>query len=50
MMRSIKTNSSVPMSIPTGFPPQNCRDGWADYDQTTGFEREARRHSALHER
>lgn len=32
--------SSVPMSIPTGFPPQNGRDGWADYDQTTGFERE----------
>ena len=32
--------SSVPMSIPTGFPPTNGRDGWADFDQTTGFERE----------
>lgn len=32
--------SSVPMSIPTGHPPENGRDGWADYDQTTGFERE----------
>lgn len=32
--------SSVPMSIPTGFPPQNGRDGWANYDQDTGFERE----------
>lgn len=32
--------SSVPMSIPTGFPPQNGRDGWANYDQEKGFERE----------
>ena len=32
--------SSVPMSIPTGFPPTNGRDGWANFDQTTGFERE----------
>jgi alkaline phosphatase D len=32
--------SSVPMSIPTGFPPTNGRDGWANYDQQTGFERE----------
>jgi alkaline phosphatase D len=32
--------SSVPMSIPTGFPPTNGRDGWADFDQATGFERE----------
>jgi alkaline phosphatase D len=32
--------SSVPMSIPTGFPPTNGRDGWANLDQTTGFERE----------
>jgi len=32
--------SSVPISIPTGFPPTNGRDGWADFDQQTGFERE----------
>jgi alkaline phosphatase D len=32
--------SSVPMSIPTGFPPTNGRDGWANFDQTTGFEHE----------
>lgn len=32
--------SSVPMSIPTGFPPANGRDGWADFDQDTGFEHE----------
>lgn len=32
--------SSVPMSIPTGYPPQNGRDGWANYDQQTGFENE----------
>jgi alkaline phosphatase D len=32
--------SSVPMSIPTGFPAANGRDGWANFDQTTGFERE----------
>lgn len=32
--------SSVPMSIPTGFPPENGRDGWADFDQDTGFEHE----------
>ena len=32
--------SSVPMSIPTGFPLTNGRDGWANFDQTTGFERE----------
>ena len=32
--------SSVPMSIPTGFPPTNGRDGWANFDQTTGFEQE----------
>ena len=28
------------MSIPTGFPPTNGRDGWANFDQATGFERE----------
>jgi alkaline phosphatase D len=32
--------SSVPMSIPTGFPAENGRDGWANFDQTTGYERE----------
>jgi alkaline phosphatase D len=32
--------SSVPMSIPTGFPPSGGRDGWANADQTTGFEQE----------
>lgn len=32
--------SSVPMSIPTGFPPELGRDGWANYDQDTGFEQE----------
>jgi alkaline phosphatase D len=32
--------SSVPMSIPTGFPATNGRDGWANFDQTTGFENE----------
>jgi len=32
--------SSVPMSIPTGFPPEFGRDGWANFDQETGFENE----------
>ena len=32
--------SSVPMSIPTGFPAENGRDGWANFDQATGFEHE----------
>jgi alkaline phosphatase D len=33
--------SSVPISIPTGSPPERGgRDGWADFDQDTGFERE----------
>ena len=32
--------SSVPMSVPTGFPPANGRDGWANFDQTTGYEHE----------
>jgi alkaline phosphatase D len=32
--------SSVPMSIPTGFPLTNGRDGWANFDQATGFENE----------
>jgi alkaline phosphatase D len=31
--------SSVPMSIPTGSLT-NGRDGWANFDQATGFERE----------
>jgi alkaline phosphatase D len=30
----------VPMSIPTGFPAANGRDGWANFDQDTGFENE----------
>ncbi|MBU1192267.1 MAG: alkaline phosphatase D family protein [Gammaproteobacteria bacterium] len=34
--------SSVPLSIPTGFPPEKGRDGWADFDQNRGFERELR--------
>ncbi len=33
--------SSVPISIPTGFPPELGRDGWANFDQNTGFEYEA---------
>ncbi|MBA3434294.1 MAG: alkaline phosphatase D family protein [Actinobacteria bacterium] len=33
--------SSVPLSIPTGFPATNGRDGWANFDQQTGFEQEA---------
>jgi alkaline phosphatase D len=32
--------SSVPMSIPTGFPAENGRDGWANLGQATGFEQE----------
>ena len=32
--------SSVPISIPTGFPPELGRDGWANFDQDTGFEHE----------
>ena len=33
--------SSVPMSIPTGLPAvPNGRDGWANFDQTAGYERE----------
>ena len=28
------------MSIPTGFPPTNGRDGWANFDQQTGYEHE----------
>lgn len=32
--------SSVPISIPTGWPPENGRDGWANYDQQSGFEQE----------
>ncbi len=34
--------SSVPISIPTGFPPERGRDGWANFDQDTGFEHELR--------
>lgn len=25
---------------PPAFPPENGRDGWADFDQNTGFEHE----------
>jgi len=32
--------SSVPMSIPTGFPPSGGRDGWGNFDQDGGFEYE----------
>jgi len=32
--------SSVPISVPTGSPPEHGRDGWANFDQDTGFERE----------
>jgi len=32
--------SSVPLSIPTGWPPDGPRDGWADFGGQTGFERE----------
>lgn len=32
--------SSVPLAIPTGFPPELGRDGWANFDQETGFEHE----------
>ncbi|MCF7989319.1 MAG: alkaline phosphatase D family protein [Thiohalocapsa sp.] len=34
--------SSVPMSIPTGWPPGRGRDGWADFDEPNGFELELR--------
>ncbi len=32
--------SSVPISIPTGYPAENGRDGWSGDDQQTGFEQE----------
>jgi len=32
--------SSVPMSVPTGWPPEKGRDGWANFDQETGYEHE----------
>jgi len=32
--------SSVPISIPTGDPPEHGRDGWTGFDQDTGFARE----------
>lgn len=32
--------SSVPLAIPTGWPPEAPRDGWADLGGPTGFERE----------
>lgn len=32
--------TSVPLSIPTGWPPEGARDGWADFDSDSGFEQE----------
>ena len=32
--------SSVPIAIPTGFPSENGRDGWANFDHESGFEAE----------
>jgi alkaline phosphatase D len=32
--------SSVPIAIPTGSPEEAGRDGWSDFGQETGFERE----------
>jgi len=32
--------SSVPISIPTGYPAEYGRDGWSGFDQKTGFEQE----------
>ncbi len=32
--------SSVPISIPTGYPAEYGRDGWSGFDQATGFEQE----------
>ncbi len=32
--------SSVPISIPTGWPPDGPRDGWANYGGPTGYEAE----------
>ncbi len=32
--------SSVPLAIPTGWPPEGGRDGWADYGGSTGYEQE----------
>ncbi len=34
--------SSVPLSIPTGWPAAGGRDGWADFDAKGGFSRELR--------
>ncbi len=34
--------SSVPLAIPTGWPAEGGRDGWADFDQPSGFEQELR--------
>lgn len=32
--------TSVPLTVPTGWPPDKGRDGWADNGGATGFERE----------
>ncbi|MCA9632878.1 MAG: alkaline phosphatase D family protein [Myxococcales bacterium] len=35
--------SSVPLSIPTGWPPNGPRDGWANFGGPTGYEGELSR-------
>ena len=40
--------SSVPMSIPTGFPASGGRDGWANFDGAVGLRAGAAGHPALH--
>src|SRR4029434_1293914 len=35
-----RLGASCPIAIPPGFPATNGRDGWANFDQTTGFEQE----------
>ena len=39
--------SSVPMSIPTGFPPTNGRDGWAELRPDDRLRARAPRHPSL---
>jgi alkaline phosphatase D len=33
--------SSVPLSVPTGYPPEQGMDGWANDEGNTGYERES---------
>lgn len=35
--------TSVPLSIPTGWPPEAGRDGWASFDGKTGYREELQR-------